>query len=171
MKTKGFVLFTTMLMLSMLTLLILSLMQELLLFVKAGNKLAKRHQSFYQLEAAAHELRVSHFANQENQCTVEERASHDVIVRIKQGDGCEKIMRQRVYLYLIEDLGDFPCLQILSKHLVWSSHHWRLTVVSKTQSHEMLQLRFAQKVALKKCTAKTVDIVEGVVNWRHLTTT
>ncbi len=171
MRSKGFVLFTTILMLAMLTLLVLSLMQAVLLYVKAGNELTKRHQAFYQLETVAHLLRFSHLANQEAQCTVEEKPSHDVIEHLKHHHGCEKVMSQQAYLYLIEDLGDFPCLQIVLKHHTLSSHHWRLTVMSKARPYETLQLRFTNGVSLKRCDGETLTIRKGIVSWRHLTTT
>jgi hypothetical protein len=130
MASKGFVLFTTILMLAMLTLLVLSLMQAVLLYVKAGNQLTHRHQAFYQLETAAHLLQLSHLANHDFQCTVENKSPNEVIEHLKHHHGCEKVIGQEAYVYLLEDLGDFPCLQIELEHQIWSSHHWRLTVMS-----------------------------------------
>lgn len=169
-RNDGFVLFTTILMLAMLTLLVLSLMQAMLLFVKASHELIMRHQTLYQLETAAKVIRLSHLANQEVPCTVEEKPLHNIIERLSQR-GCEKVIRSHVYLYLIEDLGVFSCLHIVRKHHAFSSHHWRLTVIPKNQPSEVLQLRITNRANPQACDGNVVEIRQGIVSWRHLTTT
>lgn len=169
-RTDGFVLFTTILMLAMLTLLVLSLMQAMLLYVKAGHELTVRHQTFYQLETAAKVIRLSQLANQEAPCTVEEKPFHSIIESLSKR-GCEKVIHSHVYLYLFEDLGVFPCLHMVRKHHTFSSHHWRLTVIPKKQPSEVLQLRITSKANLQACDGNVVDIRQGMVSWRYLTTT
>ncbi len=171
MVSKGFVLFTTILMLAMVTLLILSLMQAVLLYVKAGNQITKRHQAFYQLETVTHLLWHSHLEHHDSQCTVEDKSPNEVLGLLQHHHGCEKVFGQQAYLYLIEDLGSFPCLRIELHHQIWSSHHWRLTVMAKMPPYATLQLQFSKPVSLQACDGHAVIIREGVVSWRHLTTT
>lgn len=171
MLPKGFVLPTTILMLSMLTLLILSLMQGVLWYMKAGNQLTKRHQDFYQIETVAHILQLSHLAHQDVHCMTEAHAFDDVIERLKHHHGCEKTLGQQTYVYWIEDLGILPCLRIEAANQEWSSHHWRLTVMSNAPSHETLQLRFVKPDGLMVCDGELLHINQGIVSWRHLTTT
>ena len=167
MTSKGFVLFTTILMLAMLTLLVLSLMQAVLLYVKAGNQLTKRHQAFYQLETAAHLLRFSHLAHQDAQCIVAEKLADQVIERLKHQHGCEKVIENQAYLYLIEDLGIEPCLQVIAHDVPFSTRHWRLTLGAEGENHDYLQIRVAELTGHRPCLNQQVlQIRPGLVSWR-----
>lgn len=168
MPSKGFVLFTTMMMLVLLVLLVLSLMQAVLLYVKAGNQITKRHQAFYQLESMAHTLMPAHVLH-DDQCVVRDQLPNEVIDRLKRHDGCDKKVGHHAYVYLIEDLGVFPCLRMQWHHQIRSSHHWRLTVMSKLPPYEALQLRFTTSVPMMACEGTVVEIIKGTISWRHLT--
>ena len=170
MTQKGVVLFTTMIMLSILTLLILSLMQAILLTVKASNQLAKRHEVFYQLEAAAIQLSGSNFSHEEQACTVSEKNPNEVIELLQRHHGCIKMIGRQSYRYLIVDLGAYPCLRIKSGSQLKSSHHWLLSIATEGSVFEVLQLRIARAVDLVQCVGNEIIISEGTVSWKHFTT-
>lgn len=170
MTQKGVVLFMTMIMLSILTLLILSLMQAILLNVKASNQLAKRHEVFYQLEAAANQLSLSNFSHEDQACTADDKNPNEVIELLQHHHGCIKMIGRQSYRYLIVDLGAYPCLRIKSGPRLKSSHHWLLSIATEGAVFELLQLRIAQSVDLVQCVGNGLIISEGTISWRHLTT-
>lgn len=166
MRQKGIVLFMTMITLSIVTLLILSLMQATLLYVKASNQLIQRHHAFYQLEAAANQLGV--FSIRDSRCMVSDKDPNEVVELLQRQHGCTTVVEQQSYRYLVEDLGVYSCLRIKSGRRLQSSHHWLLSVTTGGPTFELLQLRIARKVDLAPCDGRSIIINEGVVSWRHL---
>ncbi len=166
MRQKGIVLFMTMIILSILALLILSLMQAILLYVKANNQLIQRHQAFYQLEAASNQLGV--FSVEDRRCMVSEKDPNEVIELLQRQHGCTSVVGQQSYRYLVEDLGVYPCLQIKLGTRLRSSHHWLLSVTTEGPIFELLQLRIARVADLAPCDGASIMINEGVISWRHL---
>lgn len=164
MKEKGMVLLMTIIMLSILTIFILSLLQGVLLYVKASNQLAQRHQTFYELEQVAHELQRTI----DPQCLVSGKNSNELVELLQYQMGCKKKVKQQSYVYLIEDLGVYPCIQISLKKERKSSHHWLFTIAIEKPIFEVLQFRIAQTVPLESCEQSHSYIAEGIVSWRHL---
>ena len=76
---KGLVLFTVIVLLAILTTLVLSLLQTVFLYTEASNQVAKRHQLFYQIEAAANQLQSLDESTVDDQCKVYGKASNDVM--------------------------------------------------------------------------------------------
>lgn len=169
MTQKGVVLFTTVMMLSILMLMILSLMQAVFLYVKASKQIVDWHQQFYQLEAFTNQLRVSpHLAGNED-CRVKNKSPNAVIDLLQKQHGCKAVLENQTYIYLIDDLGEYPCLHIMNNHGVRSSHHWLVSVARLGPPVEILQLREARSIDLMTCDDNTVNVIhEGVLSWRHV---
>lgn len=166
MKQEGVVLFITITILFILTLLVLSLMQAILVYVKASNQLVQRHRVFYQLEAVANQLDA--FSTDDRHCMVSEKDPNEVIELLQRQHGCTKVVGQQSYRYLIEDLGVYSCLHIESDTQLQSSHHWLLSIATREAIFEVVQLRIAREVDLAPCDGHSHIINEGVVSWRHL---
>lgn len=166
MKQKGVVLFITMAILLILTLLVLSLMQAILLYVKASNQLKQRHQAFYQLEAVTNQLDA--LSIEDRRCRVSEQDPNEVIELLQRQHGCTKVVGKQSYRYMVDDLGVYSCLQIKSGTLLQSSHHWLLSVATEGAIFEVLQLRIVRGVDLAPCDGHRQIISGGVVSWRHL---
>lgn len=163
-KEKGMVLLMTITTLSILTLFILSLLQGVLLYVKANNQLSKRHQMFYQLEQVANQLQKTI----DPQCLVSGKNANELIVLLQHQRGCKKKVKHQSYVYLIEDLGIYPCIQIVSSKQKNSSHHWLFTIAIEKPIFEVLQRRIAQAAPFESCEGTPSIISEGVISWRHL---
>jgi len=163
MKEKGMVLLMTIIILSILTLFILSLLQGSLLYVQANNQLLKRHQGFYQLEQVANQLKKTI----DPLCFVSGKNANELITLLQHERGCKKEVKHRSYVYLIEDLGIYPCIQIVSSEQKNSSHHWLLTIAIKKPNFEVLQFRIAEAAPFESCDGAPSIISDGVMSWRH----
>lgn len=160
----GFVLFSSMLMLTTLTVLVLSLMQGVLLYVKATHQQANRHKAFYRLESAVHAT-VHGFKREALHCTIKEKWPAQVIDRLKRGQGCLVKRVSHSYLYTFEDLGYFPCLHIEGKSKT-GSHHWRITMMDKDDDTQILQVRFVKPEKSIACARVPNIIHNGIVSWQ-----
>lgn len=164
MRQKGVVLFTVIVMQAVLTLLVLSLLQALLLTIKASNQLATRHHRFYQLEATARQLQSTNFMSINPECFVYDQSPNEMVKRLQHSDGCET----STAIYLIDSLGEYPCLQMGSHGNRWSTRHWLVSVATKTSPFELIQLRMAQKIPLGNCDGAITLIDHALLSWRHL---
>lgn len=159
---KGIVLFTVLIMVSVLSLLVLSLMQHVLLYVKATNHLNKSHQQFYQLESAARQFILSLPIDVNPQC------NHPLTASVKAShlNGCDYLFDHQHYTYFMDDLGEYPCLQIEANHNTWGTHHWLISIGIQKTSFEFIQMRVVTPVALKTC-EKIKIIRNNILSWRH----
>lgn len=164
MRQQGMVLFTSMMMLVILSLLILSLMQAFFLSVKASSALTKKHQAFYQLEAIANQLRASNLSMMDSRCMVQSKSPNEILMMLKHHAGCEYLEDDVSYRYLIEDLGEYPCLQINS---AMGSHHWLISLAKTDSTFLPLQIRIAVGVEPTQCDGSVIAIHAGVLSWRH----
>lgn len=167
-REKGVVLFTVIILLATLTMLILTLMQNVFLYIKASNQLANAHQVFYQLEAAANQLQSLELSTVDRECIVHGKTANEVIEILQRSHGCEWVMENQTYIYLFDDLGGYPCLQIKSEHGLWGSYHWLISIITKVPPRELLQLRVAWRADLNACEQGATMIRQGALSWRHL---
>jgi hypothetical protein len=153
-------------MITVLTLLILSFMQTVFLYMKICHQIAKQHDDFYELEATAHQLLIDKHTSS---CTVKEKDPNQVIAMLWAHQGCAVAKGHHRFSYLISDLGVIPCLHIVSGNEHYSSHHWLLTVATEPPKHEILQLRMATPVKAMICEwVEARRINEGIISWRYL---
>lgn len=160
----GIVLLTTMIMMSLLSVLMLSLMQSVLLYAKVSNQIVLTHKLFYQLEAAAQAL-ISSSAPPD--CILTGEDPNHIIDLLLHQKGCYFVHNEQSYSYLIDDLGLYPCLRMLYKSHTYSSHHWLITIVSLPLSR-VLQLRIAKPAKMITCDLKEHYINNEVLSWRYL---
>ncbi len=156
---SGMVLLTTMIMLSILTLLVLSLMQGVFLYVKSTRQIVQNHALFYQLEKVARTLDLSRLS-----CVVSGQDPNQLMYLVSRHQGCGT----KQYHYNVQDMGLFPCLQIFTEDKVQGSHHWLVTIANTQQPDLVLQLRFAVAASAGVCETGGHLIQPGVVSWRKI---
>lgn len=163
-KQAGAVLLTTILIIAILTLLVLSLMQGVFLYIKGCNQIVAHHQSFYQMEAIANKLDVSKTA-----CWVNDKDPNQLIDILLTQHGCTFIDDKQQYWYVVEDLDVYPCLQITDGERVFSSHHWLITLATIQPQVIVLQLRIATIANAEKCEQAPAQLIQsGVLTWRKV---
>ncbi|KTD25054.1 hypothetical protein [Legionella israelensis] len=171
-QDKGFVLFTTLTVITIMALLLLTRMHELLLFSKMSARQKLQHQDFYQLEYVARKLVKMDFTQIPKPCRCEMDKMNNVFALLKKkGKGCSLFEDTRQYYYFIEDLGEKNCLMIRYQGQKRSTHHFRYTVVylKEHQFYSALQLRFIKPGQFASCQGKEKTVKEGISSWRYLT--
>lgn len=148
-----------------LTLLVLSLMQEVFVYIKSSNQIRINHDVFHQMEGIANTLDLANSA-----CVVLDKDPNQVVDMLAKNQGCVMVEGTRQYRYALEDLGLHPCLQIVVDETLYGSHHWLVTVASMQSPNMILQLRKARPVETDKCELSTRHrIYPGVISWRKIT--
>lgn len=154
-------------MMVLVTLLVVSLMHGVWLYFKASNRISTNHQAFYDLEAAAQQLRLTkNIFNQEN-CFIAGKDPNQIIDSLYKNKGCSFYFDKSLYFYVIENLGQFPCLQIIERKKIHASQHIRVTLASS--QHAALQIRIANVSGLSECKQSIHLINQGIISWRYLT--
>lgn len=162
-QQRGSLLFMAIMLTGLLSLLVLSQMQLILLHIKAVNQLIDRHKSLAELEQAAQHLLVGNRAD----CVQHGDDPNALIVRLQRQDGCLYRYQTRTYRYRIEDLGVIPCLYTLVNGKKFGSHHQRLTIAA--EGGQVLQLRFAKTATSLPCEQHVESgIKTGILSWRSL---
>ncbi len=158
----GMVLLTTMMMIGILTMLILTLMQGVLLYIKSNNQMVSNHQLFNHMEAMANKLNMHDKA-----CTVHDKNPNQLLALLASHHGCNITDGKRQYAYLLGDLGLFPCLQMEVDEALHGSRHVLVTIASMQPPKLTLQLRFALPAETPECESSVSHRIHpGVVSWR-----
>ncbi|KTD72945.1 hypothetical protein [Legionella tucsonensis] len=168
-KNKGFILLLTLLIIAVISLLILTSMQHVLLYYKTINKQEVLHQNFYQLEDIA--LRLLHQRTALSpDCVTRSDSANQVIHNLLEYKGCSLKSGLTQYKYYVEDLGEFPCLVVRYKGRKSASHHQRVTVVPFEEGSPvaLLQIRYISAGRVIPCLVKEHAIPLGVSSWRYL---
>ena len=164
-KQRGMVLLTTILMIIILTMLVLSLMQGVFLYIKCSNQHLKNQDRLAHLEAAAHQLTFSKASD----CLSPEVDLNQVVERLYHNQGCSFLYNQQQYYYFFTDLGGDPCLPLVYENQIYSSHHWIITIATPPPLQKILQLRIAKPDMKIICTqAMKRQISMGINSWRYL---
>ena len=160
------VLLTTIIMIVILTMLVLTLMQAVFLYITVSNQVVIKHEALYQLEAAAHQLmRIKKDPN----CMVTDEDPNQVVDRLLHNQGCLFKDNNHLYYYVIDDLGLYPCLQMVFGQKKYSSHHWLISAASAPPRQDVLQLRIAEPVRAIYCDFSAArQINRGMISWRYL---
>lgn len=164
-KYQGMILINTLLMISVLALIVLSQMQLIFLQLKAMNELISRHEDFRELEVATKQLKT-HTTNGTGFIPVSN--SDEIIARLKNRKGSAFTLHNRQYQFFIEDLGEFPCMEIMINSRLYTARHQRLTVALLNDSPLILQERVAVAGEYIACeNKKPVRIKPGLLSWRY----
>ncbi|KTD65437.1 hypothetical protein [Legionella shakespearei] len=166
----GFVFLMTLSIISIITLLLMTSMQQVLLYHKAINRQEKEHQSFYQLEAIALQL-----ARKQDlllsACVRNKDGPNGVIDALVHNEGCLLTAGQIRYRYYIEDLGAFPCLVSQHGDMKQATHHLRITLLQMAEeAHDplaVLQIRYLKPEPSAVCPGREHRVAEGISSWRY----
>lgn len=166
-KLRGFIFLMTLMVVAVISLLVLTSMQHILLYHQAINKQEELHQNFYQLEEIA--LQLAQHTALAAECVGHKDAANQVMHKLLQGEGCSLKEDSSEYQYFIEDLGAFPCLVVRKQGLRRASYHRRVSVVRMEEGYpaSLLQIRFIIAGPVMDCMATERVIRSGVSSWRY----
>lgn len=165
-QQRGFILLNTIIIAGLLGLLVVSQTDRVLLYYKAQNQLQAHHNALEQLEAAAQQVLASH---QDLACMIAAIEPNQIVRQIKKQQGCSLVINKQSYVFILEDLGAFPCLQTRLYEQVYSTKHIRLTIAARMKKSMVLQLRVAQARPVLACRSREPSASPlGVISWRIL---
>ncbi|WP_115706947.1 pilus assembly PilX N-terminal domain-containing protein [Legionella sainthelensi] len=169
-KERGFIFTVTLLMIMVMSLLLLASMQHILLYYKIINRQEESHKNFYNLEHVARQLSEKYVAFFAPNCVIKEDSQNQILYKLLHHQGCALSNEGLQYEYLIEDLGDFPCLVARSENRIYATHHQRLSIVQldKGKPLSFLQVRWIAVGKLAKCLVKEHVIPIGISSWCYL---
>ncbi len=172
-KSGGFILLMTLCVIIVMSALLITCLHHILLYHKALNTQEQQHQNFYQLEYIAKQLAHSSSVTANINCVETRDVANEVIQWLIKGDGCALTTGQEQYQYIIEDLGDFPCLIFYRQQQKYASHHLRISVLllaNEEHDSALLQLRFIKPTITGSCMGEENRVSEGISSWRYLST-
>lgn len=159
---RGAILITAILFISLMSLLVLSQMQLVLLQLKAANQMRERHKQFYELEQSASKLIQGKFPEK---CIISGDHPNQVVQRVKRGEGC----KFNGDVYLFERLGIIPCLNSEIDGVRLGTLHWRLTIAAQGERPLVLQIRMAHAAPCVPCTRHIESFINtGITSWNVL---
>ncbi|QRN03312.1 hypothetical protein GH742_05215 [Legionella sp. MW5194] len=167
MNSKGFILITALLFLSLMMLLVLSQQQQVWLYHKSLNQLLNKHRAVQVMEKKIRQIIKKDAFTAWPGCLLPSDKANQVIERLLQGQGCPYEVNGLHYRFVIEALGTYPCMQSVAENRLHSTYHWRVTMASTDR--DLLQIRFAQLIAEQPCTSPSPMFVKpGILSWRFL---
>lgn len=165
----GFIFLMTLCIILVISLLLITCLHHVLLYYKGLNQRELQHQSFYQLEGLAVQLaHASKLTSTEN-CVEYGDAANEVIQRLIDNQGCSLTEGRSKYRYVIEDLGDFPCLVLPAQKR--ASRHIRITLLllnDNGNADSVLQLRIIKPSAVLHCSGEEHAVTAGISSWRYI---
>jgi hypothetical protein len=142
-QQKGFVLLVIMTMLGILSLLTLSSMQTVWLYLKTSQQRIRYDENHNQLEMLAKKIAENLLCRR-----------HKINLQSKHA---------KVEL---QDLGEYSCLKIKMDGKYYASHHWLISVRSSWLPSKVLQVRVATPAHISTCQAGSQRIIEsGMISW------
>lgn len=169
MKQQGFILLVTLIMMSVMGLLLLGAMHQLQLVLHSSRERELAHQEFYQLEHLLRKRMSSSF--KKTTCVFPQQDINWAWAELMQKKGCQLTGAAKEYYYLMEDLGDYPCLIVVDGKKKQATHHYRLAVasVSKNEKLALLQIRFIEPaISASQCQKGTHQVQPGISSWRYV---
>lgn len=164
---RGYILFTTLLMMSIVSILVLSLMQAVYLDFKMSNQFIANHEAFYQLEKMGKNMMQTSHMDVSQPCVIRELDANQIDTTRLQRQGCKIEDDKQVFHYIISDLGLYPCLEIMVGETKYSSHHWLMSIMSDRLSKQLLQIRVALPEQAVVCESYTPHRTSsGIISWR-----
>lgn len=171
-KCNGFIFLMTLCTILVVSLLLLTVMHHVLLYGKAINRQEIQHQRFYQLEDTMLHLAQLKTNMIEKKCIVNKKNGNKVIELLYQKEGCSLVNGDIQYQYIIEDLGEFPCLVVQQNEQTSATRHTRITVLqSADEMHpvtSVLQVRNIKKITPLPCQSEVLKVSSGISSWRYV---
>ncbi|CEG57562.1 hypothetical protein [Legionella fallonii] len=172
-RNKGFILLMTLCAVLVISALLITCLHHILIYRKALNKQESQHQNFYQLEDIAKRLAQIPSVTTNRSCVATQDVANETVQWLIKGRGCLLTVSQTQYRYIIEDLGDFPCLILHNKQQKRATHHIRVSVLllaNEEHQSSLLQLRFIKPALTENCMGEEHVVNEGISSWRYLAT-
>jgi type II secretory pathway pseudopilin PulG len=167
-NNRGFILIMTLCIVAIISMLLLTCMQHLLLYSNAINKQELFQHEFYQLEQLALQLIKGPL---DSQCLSFQDAANQSFERVKAHNACFLSLGKNSYYYLIEDMGVLPCWMIHKKSWNYSAQRLRLSVLKDSNveyNSPLLQIGLFKAVSLVPCFEQEHSVPEGVISWRYV---
>jgi len=164
-RNDGFILLLTLIFTAVMSLLLVTSMQHVVLYYKAINKIKEQHQNFYHLEEVAMQLAHASTRVSDKQCILYQDSANQVMQQLIHHKGCSVEHGLSLYKYYIEDLGEFPCQVFDNGRKQGATHHRRISVVQIEDGFaiSLLQLRYISAASFLSCS--TISL--GVSSWRY----
>lgn len=165
---QGYILFMTLSLIAIVSLLLLTCMQHLLLYYKAINKQEFYQQELYQLEQIAMHLIQGPV---DLQCVRHQDEANQTIHFVKTDKACVLNVQNNIYRYLVEDMGVQPDWITNKKGTTYFVTRLRLTlskVVSPAERLVFLQVGYIKSATLASNLDKKQTVEEGVISWRFI---
>lgn len=157
----------TLIFITVISLIILTSMQHILLYHKMVSKQEEAQEKFYQLEKMAlklnrHVLRPS--------CSISYSSANQIIQKLIHQQGCYLKKAGSDYFYLKEDLGVFHCLTVMQNNKKYSTRHQRLSIATQNNTHtsSALQIRLVHLGPPSECKGTERMVKLGISSWRYL---
>lgn len=169
-RDTGFILLMTLLILAVISLLVLNSMHHVLLYYKAINKQEVFHDRFYQLEHIALQL-VQQNKSLNPDCILHSDSANQVVQDLQNRKGCILVNGFSQYQYILEELGEFPCLVVHLRGKKLATRHQRVTVVSMGNNIpiSVIQMRVIHSARAIPCLRKKEHSVPlGISSWRYI---
>lgn len=160
---KGMVLLSTIGIIVMISLLIVTSMQQNALFSKVLARLQRQDKDFYHMEKVARHVLQANIET----CLVKNFLTNDWLSQLRK-KGCLIVESGEKYRYLIEDIGVFPCWMVNTKEGNKPSHHFNVLIIrtDETPQQNYMQLRDIRAgKSLKTCSGKELVIQSGMQSW------
>lgn len=165
----GFIFIFTLCITAIMSVLLLATMQNVLLYQRASNQQEEVHFRFYKLEHSAHKL-INVPLKKIPRCILKQDLANKVIGQAKKSS-CRIVMDKMVYHYLIEDLGEYPCLVSGPQGNLKSTHHFRYTLLLPSDNPVMiLQIRVIRPAKFFNCIKQAKYVALGISSWRYINT-
>jgi len=163
--SRGMILLTTLIMLTLIALLLFSVMRGTWLYQKLVRQTQAAHTHFYALEEVAAYLETINFKQHSHSCLKKTRDLNQPVEFVRGQQGCVLQYKHEIYRYAVADLGVFACLKISAQ----ASHHWMVAVTAPKRGHEILSVRVARPAGKrKKICSISSGINTGILSWRYL---
>lgn len=164
---SGFILFICLIVMALISLLVLTGMQQVLVYHKALAALSLQNTRFTKLEQTGMAL----LENPDPHCLIKGMDPNDLITKLKHQQGCVIKDQDFTLYYTIEDLGLFPCLVIQQGERIKATQHFRMSLILEgDEKNEALLLQLRQIVTggESDCTGVKHQTREGISSWRYL---
>lgn len=144
-RQQGFVLISIILLLGMVSLLLISQLEQLFKQHKVLNQYLQKEKHLQLMEQGIYQLASQGLQNSSGEMT----------------------LQKQTFFYQIEDLGVFPCLRIVSFQKSLPSRHWLIRLQSRTLFPRTMQLRLAKSSETDSpaCKKNLRWIKEGLQSW------
>lgn len=167
-QQDGLILFITLIILGMMSLLLVSQMQQIILQQQGLNQLTEQQRLLQNLEKQVHRLLHS---NQlwSQPCIIKATSPLAGVVPLQQGRGCRISQDDVTYRYVIADMGEIDCLPVRVDGVNYSSRHGWIIITQDKDSQGCLQVHFAQRAKVWNCPQKFPRLIrEGIQSWQYV---